>query len=84
VPARFIENGEVEPALTTAARAARSAGDRVSTSWGGPFTPGETAEGQKSGGTATVLYDDAAVNDTGLLAFAPGSVKGGFVRGRPS
>jgi hypothetical protein len=48
---------------------------------GGPFTGGEIARGQKSGGAGTVLYDDQGVEATGLLAFSAGSVTGGFVRG---
>ena len=47
----------------------------------GPFTPTETVVGQKSRGTGVVLYDDQGVNSAGLLAFAPGSVKSGFVKG---
>ncbi|HEY6359184.1 MAG TPA: hypothetical protein VIX35_13120, partial [Vicinamibacterales bacterium] len=47
----------------------------------GPFTPGETVSGQKSTGSATVLYDSAGIDDSGTLAFTPGSVKKGFVRG---
>lgn len=48
---------------------------------GGPFTAGETVKGQKSGGTAAVLYDDQGIDATGVLAFAPGSVRSGFVQG---
>jgi hypothetical protein len=47
---------------------------------GGPFTPGETVNGQKSGGTGTVLYDNPGMDESGTLAFNPGSVKSGFVR----
>lgn len=47
----------------------------------GPFTPTETAVGQKSGGTATVLYDDQGADASGTLAFAQGSLKSGFMRG---
>jgi hypothetical protein len=46
----------------------------------GPFTVGETVKGQKSGGVGIVLYDNQGVDDTGILAFNPGSVKSGFVR----
>jgi hypothetical protein len=48
---------------------------------GGPFTAGETVTGQKSTGTGTVLYDNQGIDDTGVLAFTPSSVKKGFVRG---
>jgi hypothetical protein len=48
---------------------------------GGPFTPGETVKGQKSGGSGTVLYDNQGVDASGVLAFTSGSVKSGFVRG---
>ena len=48
---------------------------------GGPFTPGETVKGQKSGGSGTVVYDNPGVDDSGTIAFSPGSVKSGFVRG---
>jgi hypothetical protein len=46
----------------------------------GPFTPGETVTGQKSTGTATVLYDNEGQDESGILAFTPGSVKKGFVQ----
>jgi hypothetical protein len=46
---------------------------------GGPFTPGETVTGQKSGGSGVVLYDDPGVDASGTLAFS-GPVKSGFVR----
>ena len=48
---------------------------------GGPFTPGETVKGQKSNGSAAVLYDNPGVDESGVLAFTPGSVKSGFVQG---
>jgi len=48
---------------------------------GGPFTPGETVKGQKSTGSATVLYDDPGVDESGMLAFNSGSVQKGFVKG---
>ena len=47
---------------------------------GGPFTTGETTLGQKSGATGTVLYDQQGIDDSGTLAFNPGSVKKGFVK----
>ena len=47
---------------------------------GGPFTPGETVMGQKSGGSGTVLYDNTGVDESGTLAFSS-PVKSGFVRG---
>jgi hypothetical protein len=46
----------------------------------GPFTPGETVTGQKSTGTATVLYNNEGQDESGILAFTPGSVKKGFVQ----
>jgi len=48
---------------------------------GGPFTPGETVRGQKSRGAGVVLYQDAGIDTSGVLAFTPNSVKGGFLRG---
>jgi len=48
---------------------------------GGPFTPGETVKGQKSGGSGTVLYDNPGIDESGVLAFDPGTVKSGFVQG---
>lgn len=48
---------------------------------GGPFTPGETVRGQKSTGSAEVLYDNPGVDASGTLAFVPDTVKIGFVRG---
>ena len=47
---------------------------------GGPFTTGETTLGQKSGATGTVLYDQQGIDDSGTLAFNPGSVKKVFVK----
>lgn len=49
--------------------------------FGGQFTPGEIVNGKKSTGSAAVLYDDPGQNESGTLAFAPGSVKIGFLKG---
>jgi hypothetical protein len=48
---------------------------------GGPFGEAETVEGSKSGGVATVLYDNPGQDASGVLAFVHGSVDGGFVKG---
>jgi hypothetical protein len=52
-----------------------------STLAGGPFEEGETVRGQKSNGSAVVLYEASGIDASGVLAFEPGSVQSGFVRG---
>lgn len=46
---------------------------------GGPFEPGETVIGQKSGGTGIVLYEAAGTDADGTLAFT--AVQSGFMKG---